>query len=153
MFHERLFEKIMIRRLKDTLNNLYKLNHGKYGKYQLCSSKIDMAYDDTLSFEEKWIKNGPRCYQTLSATSTRKTTVSTTSTSYIYQKETSWMFIYYFSNLNRFKMVTEWSRVIKVLSNTFSDLNKLNHVESSSASYGYQKLTWRMFIYLLFFKD
>ena len=89
----------VIRRLKDTLNNLYKLYHGKYGKYQLCSSKIDMTYDDTLSFEEKWIKNGPRYYQTLSATSTRKTTVSTASTSYIYQKWQVYILFFKFKSI------------------------------------------------------
>ena len=29
--------------LSDTLSDLYKLNYGKYSKYQLCSSKIDMT--------------------------------------------------------------------------------------------------------------
>ena len=60
------------------------------------------------------------------------------------------MFIYYFSKINRFK----WSQgeVIMVLSDTLSDLDKLNQGEYSK----YQLCSSKMdmtHVYMLFFKD
>ena len=44
--------------LSDTLSDLDKLN---YGKYQLCSSKIDMTYVYTLFFNDKLVPGWLRC--------------------------------------------------------------------------------------------
>ena len=67
--------------------------------------------------------------RTPSATSTSSTKASTASTSYVHQKLAWHMFICYFSKTNRFKTVPAWCRVIKRLSDTLSDLVKLNHGE------------------------
>ena len=48
-------------------------------------------------------------------------------TSYVHQYLTWHMFIHCFSKTNRFKMVPASYRVLKMLSDTFSDLLKLNH--------------------------
>ena len=45
----------MIKRLSDTLSDLDKLNQGEYSKYQLCSSKIDMAHVNMLFIKDKSI--------------------------------------------------------------------------------------------------
>ena len=74
----------MIKRLSDTLRDLDKLNQGEYNKYQLFSSKIDMA----------------RVYML-------------------------------FLKKNRFKTVPAMYRVIKRLSDTLSDLDKLKQGEYS----------------------
>ena len=46
--------------LSDTLSNLVKLNHGKFSKYHLCPSKIDMAHVYILFFKNKSLQNGPK---------------------------------------------------------------------------------------------
>ena len=70
------------------------------------------------------------CPRTPSATSTSSTLESTASTSYVHQK-LAWrmmvMVLYYFSKTNQFKMVPASYRLIKMLSDTSSDLIKLNH--------------------------
>ena len=58
--------------------------------------------------------------------------VSTASTSYFHQKLTWHLFICYFSKTNRFKSVPAWYRLIKSLSDTLSDLDKLNYGEYSN---------------------
>ena len=39
--------------ISDTLSDLVKLNQGEYIKYQLCSSKFDMAHVYILFFKRK----------------------------------------------------------------------------------------------------
>ena len=62
-----------------------------------------------------------RCSRTPSATLTSSTLTSTASTIYVHQKIDRHIFIYYFSNRSRFKMVPAWYRVNKKLSDTPSD--------------------------------
>ena len=49
--------------LSDTYSDHVKLNHGRYSKYQLCSSVFDMAHDQILFFRDKSILNGPSVLQ------------------------------------------------------------------------------------------
>ena len=49
----------------------------------------------------------------------------------IHKKITRRMFIYYISKTNRFKTVSARYNVVKMLSDTLSDLDKLNHGEFS----------------------
>ena len=93
-----------------------------------------------------------RCSRTPSATSTSSTMVSSASTTYVHQKLTWHMFICYFSKTNRFKRVSAWYSVIKMLSDTLSDLDKLNHGEFSKSQLWTSKFDMAH-VYILFFKD
>ena len=89
---------------------------------------------------------------TPSATLTSSTMVSAASTSYVHQKLTWHMFKCYYSKTNRFKTVPAWYRVIKRLTDTLSDLVKLNHGELSKYLWCPSKIDMAH-IYKLFFKD
>ena len=58
----------VIKMLSDTPSDLVKLNHGKFSKYHLCPSKIDMAHVHTIFFKDKSIQNGPKVSMVLSDT-------------------------------------------------------------------------------------
>ena len=91
------------------------------------------------------------CSWTPSATSTSSTMASTASATYVH-KLTWHMFICYFSKTNWFKTVPAWYKVIKRLSNTLSDLDKLNQGKYSKYQFCSSKLGMTH-DYMLFFKD
>ena len=99
-----------------------------------------------------WVPRWSEGSRTPSATSTSSTMGSTASTSYVHQKLTWHMFICCFSKTNRFKTVPAWYRVIKRLSDTLSDLNKLNQGEYSKYQLCSSKIDMTH-VYMLFFKE
>ena len=99
-----------------------------------------------------WVPRWSEGSRTPSATSTSSTKASTTSTSYDHQNLTWHMFICYFSKTNWFKTVPAWYRVIKMLSDTLSDLDKLNHGEFSKYHLCSSKIGMKH-VYLPLFKN
>ena len=72
--------------------------------------------------------------------------------SYVHQKLTWHMFIWYFSKINRFKTVPAWNKVIKRLSDTLSILEKLNQGKYSKYQLCSSKIDMTH-VYMLIFKD
>ena len=122
--------------LSDTFSILNKLNHGKYSKYQLCSSKINIQSINPMIQIQillKWFQGTqdalghpkrPRQAQPWE--------YSTESTSSAHQNLSWYMLIYYFSKTFRFKMVPVQQVpviFIKIWHRTYSYLVKLNHGE------------------------
>ena len=100
----------------------------------------------------KMVPRWSLCSRTPLATSTNPTMGSTASTSYVHQKLTWHMFICYFSKTNRFKTVPARYGVIKRLSDTLSDLDKLNQGEYSKYHLCSSKIDMTH-VYILFFKE
>ena len=129
--------------LSDTLSDLDKLNQGEYSKYQLCSSKIDIhmficyfskrlikRLSDTLSDLEKLNQGEYSKYQLCSSN------IDMTHVYMLFKKKI---------DLKQ----SQRDRLIKRLSDTLSNLVKLNHGEFRK----YHLNSLKKLTYILFFKD
>ena len=101
--------------ISDTFSNLDKLNHGKYSKYQLCLSRIDMFISYHLKKNRlKWFQGDTDTLRYPATLISSTMVVTVVSTRYIHQNFTWHMLIiYHFTKTNRCKRSqcpTEWSK-------------------------------------------
>ena len=142
--HPQRPRQAQLRRVQQVPVMIIKIWHGTC-LYTIFQRQIDLKQSQR---DTGWSRGS----RTLSATSTSSTIVSAASTSYVHQKLTWHMFIRYFSKTNRLKTVPVWCRVTKRLSDTLSDLVKLNHWEFSKYHFCSSKIDMT-YVYMLFFKD
>ena len=143
--------------LSDTLSNFDMLNYGEYSKYQygeyskyqLCPQKIEFTcfyaiFQRQIDLKRSYCDTGYQMLLDTSATSSRSTTGSTASTSYVHQKLIWLMLTSYDSKTYRFKVVPGESRCSWTPSVTSTSSTM---VSTASTSYVHQKLISHMFIH------